>query len=801
MKILTIGVACLVIAMLVPATAWGASNQGHLEGHLLDEEGHGIGGATVSVTDLHRVTITEVTGRYTFQDLPPGHYRLVFQLGEQFFEEPDIEIRESATTTHETTVSWQLHFAETLTVRAASRQIERIVETPAAVASLTPEEIERQSAHAQLPRLLAVAPGAEVTQNGLYDFSVNARGFNAHTNRRILTLIDGRDPSVPVLLGVQQWAAISFPLDDLESVELVRGPSAALYGAGAFNGVLNLVTKPPRDSLGGQLRLTVGELETRRAELRIADDLGQGWFVKAMGTYFEGDGFATSRASGVEYAPGVLPGEVVPLPTERSEIASGSVRLDKVSTSGRSLTLAAGTAAISDFLSVTSSGRSFATSEDRPWARVRYAAPRWSVQGHYTGRRTDELIALGAGSSSFLDSLHAGLELQTNLNFSDAKGRVVAGASYAYQDVDSADPMGTQTILSAPQEVDRKSVFGQVDYEISERLRLFASLRWDDSDLHAAELSPRFAVTYAASAGNVFRFNYSNGFKSPSIVEFFLETPIAPPLDLSALEGALAPLLGGVPLHFESIPLLITGNQNVDIEQIETFEIGYRGIFGRRVFLDVSVYASEIEDFVGAASTSFPGANFSFPPYMPPAELSPTASAVVLGTLAAALPPELLSAMSVNSQGDPVFVVFSLANFGSAETSGLELSLGYAVADGWMLDFSYTYFDFSTTGNLPAEAALPNTPEHRLGFALTHTRDDFDASLRYRWVDSFDWASGILVGPVPSYEVVDVALNYDFSQRLGIGAEIANLLDDRHWESFGGDVLRRRGIAYAKIRW
>ena len=68
------------------------------------------------------------------------------------------------------------------------------------------------------------------------------RGFNSSLNRRILTLIDGRDPSVP-FLGSQEWAAVSFPMDELATVELVRGPGSALYGANAFSGVLNMTTR------------------------------------------------------------------------------------------------------------------------------------------------------------------------------------------------------------------------------------------------------------------------------------------------------------------------------------------------------------------------------------------------------------------------------------------------------------------------------------------------------------------------------------------------------------------------------
>src|SRR5689334_22850847 len=101
--------------------------------------------------------------------------------------------------------------ADSITVTSASRRRERIAEAPAAMSVVTRSEIERQASHGQVPKLLENAPGVELTQNGLYDFNLNLRGFNAAINRRVLVLIDGRDASMP-FTGSQEWPAISFPL-------------------------------------------------------------------------------------------------------------------------------------------------------------------------------------------------------------------------------------------------------------------------------------------------------------------------------------------------------------------------------------------------------------------------------------------------------------------------------------------------------------------------------------------------------------------------------------------------------------
>src|SRR4029079_18315448 len=91
-------------------------------------------------------------------------------------------------------------------------------------------------------------------------------------------------------------------MGDIASIELVRGPSSALYGTNAYNGVLNLVTKQPRFSQGGTLRLTGGQLSTARGDARYARELAPDTYVKVLGSYTKSDDFYLSRNKSVEYS-------------------------------------------------------------------------------------------------------------------------------------------------------------------------------------------------------------------------------------------------------------------------------------------------------------------------------------------------------------------------------------------------------------------------------------------------------------------------------------------------------------------
>ncbi len=329
------------------ATTTFAQETGRITGRVARDDGSGVGGVTVVVNEISAADITDQAGTFTFDRLPAGTYSITFILGENADTESGVAVGSGATAVIEKEVDWEIGFVETLTVTSASLQRERIVEAHAAIAVVGEQEISRKAAFAQIPKLLEFTPSAQVTQSGLYDYNINTRGFNSSLNRRVATLIDGRNPAVP-FLGAQEWAGFSFPVDDLASVELLRGPSAALYGANASSGVLNMTTKAPRQSPGGRIRFVAGEIDTVNLDFRWAGALGNEWYLKAVAGLRSTGDYTVSRTfdpsdplGSVEYSvpcpplgPFVdcLPLESVPLDPENDDkVYFGGVRADKLS--------------------------------------------------------------------------------------------------------------------------------------------------------------------------------------------------------------------------------------------------------------------------------------------------------------------------------------------------------------------------------------------------------------------------------------------------------------------------------------
>jgi outer membrane receptor protein involved in Fe transport len=700
--------------------------------------------------------------------------------------------------------------AGAITVYAASRRAERIVEAPAAVTAISEREIAREITTGQLPKLLDFTPGAEVTQSGLYDFNLNTRGFNSSLNRRVPTLIDGRDPSIPFLMS-QDWPSLA-ALEDLASVELVRGPSAALYGANAFNGVLNLTTREPRRSLGGTLRLTGGELATRRADLRFAHRLGGDRYLKLTGARARSEDFYQSRctpgvgscpadAPAAEY-PGLLP-ERVPLADDEDTLGLGSLRFDQHLFDGaHRLTVEGGYSSVAGPVTQTGGGRIQVLASDRSWGRLQYNAPHFDVLAWTNTHDAPRQLGLLTGANFVTESTVRAVEVRGDTSFAAGRGQLVGGASWRDEDIDTA---GTST--ARPVGGDRSAVFAQLDFALGAALELVVAGRWDESSLHDGRFSPKLGLVWAASPSHGLRLTYNRAFQSPNYSELFLQAPTAirtaagpiTALDLGRLEAALCRPYGVACGFANAVPVLVLGNESLAVETIETWEVGYRGVLANRAFVTVDYYRSALEDFVtDLLPNPFGTVNPAFGPYRPPP--GHPAPALLLAQLQAALGP-LFAFLSQNADGAAVFALASYTNAGRADTQGVELGLDWAITDAWTLDAAYSWFDFTLDDLALGDKVEPNAPEHQASLGLAFHRGRWDASLSYRWTEGFPWAAGVLVGTVPAYDHVALTASYQIDHRWSVGLNVSNLLDHPHYQTFGGDVLRRRALLNVAYRW
>ncbi|PYU15950.1 MAG: hypothetical protein DMG29_05235 [Acidobacteria bacterium] len=133
-------------------------------------------------------------------------------------------------------------------VTTASKEPVKATRTPAAIYVVTQEDMRRSGA-TSIPEVLRLVPGVEVARIDADTWSLGVRGFGSSLSRSVLVLIDGRTVYTPLFAGVF-WQVQDTLLEDIERIEVVRGPGATIWGANAVNAVINIITKSAKDTHG-----------------------------------------------------------------------------------------------------------------------------------------------------------------------------------------------------------------------------------------------------------------------------------------------------------------------------------------------------------------------------------------------------------------------------------------------------------------------------------------------------------------------------------------------------------------------
>jgi iron complex outermembrane recepter protein len=180
----------------------------------------------------------------------------------------------------------QLSLAElgNVEVTTTSKEPEEVWKTPAAVFVLTKEDIRRSGA-TSIPEVLRLAPGVEVAQVDSDHWSVGIRGFGAVLASKLLVLIDGRSVYTPLFAGVY-WQAQATPLEDIERIEVIRGPGGTIWGANAVDGVINIITKNAKDTHGTMASLGGGNVDQGTGTVRYGNGNGRGFNYRVYGLGF-----------------------------------------------------------------------------------------------------------------------------------------------------------------------------------------------------------------------------------------------------------------------------------------------------------------------------------------------------------------------------------------------------------------------------------------------------------------------------------------------------------------------------------
>jgi len=170
-------------------------------------------------------------------------------------------------------------------VTSVTKEESTVGHSPAAIFVITPEMIRRSGATC-IPEALRMVPGIEVAHIDSNKWAITCRGFNSRYANKLLVLIDGRTVYTPIFSGVY-WDTQDVLMEDIERIEVIRGPGGTLWGANAVNGVINVITKKAKDTQGAFLSVGGGTEEKFNSAFRYGGKIGDDGYYRIYGKQFD----------------------------------------------------------------------------------------------------------------------------------------------------------------------------------------------------------------------------------------------------------------------------------------------------------------------------------------------------------------------------------------------------------------------------------------------------------------------------------------------------------------------------------
>ena len=627
-----------------------------------------------------------------------------------------------------------------LEVTSVSRKPEKLSQSPAAIGVITQDDIRRSGANS-IPQALRLAPGLQAAQLDSSEWAISSRGFNDVFANKLLVLQDGRSIYTPLFSGVF-WDVQGTLMEDIERIEVIRGPGATLWGANAVNGVINIITRSAKETQGTLLAGGGGSEERAFGAVRYGDRLSEHAFFRVYGTYFNIDESALPDGAGADDAWqlgrwgfrvdwDVSDHDLLTLQGDayRGEVDQVFGTYDPSDTNNL-------LRIVHDEFEVT--GGNFLGR----WTHWFAEDSDLRVQAYYDRTERDSVLIEEKRDTFDIDFQHRFLLGERH--------DWVWGAGYR---LTADDIRNTETISFDPDHrtLDVVSAFVQDEIVLwADQLRLTLGSKFEYNDLTGFEVQPGARLLWTPTEHQSAWLSVARAVRTPSRAE---------------ADVKLNRVMPGAP----TVVTTIYGSRQVESEELVAYEIGYRIQPHARVSVDLAAFYNDYDSLRSLE----PGPSPTQPVTTPP-------------------PP-----------GIPV--PLHAANELYGETYGFEAALSVELTSWWRLQPSYTFLEMqlhkrSGSGDLTSELDEGKSPENQ--FMLRSSMDlpgrlTLDCLARY--VDELP-SQGI-----GSYITLDVRLAWLATPNLQLAVVGQNLLNNQHPEIRPSLIATRqteieRGV-YGKISW
>jgi iron complex outermembrane receptor protein len=632
-------------------------------------------------------------------------------------------------------------------VTSVSKKEQRMSQVAAAIFVITQEDIRRSGA-TNIPDLLRMAPGVDVAQINGSTWAISARGFNAQYSNKLLVMIDGRIVYTPNFAGVY-WDTLDLPLEDIERIEVIRGPGGSIWGANAVNGVISIFTKKAGDTRGGLIEAGAGTTEQGFATVQYGGKLSKSTDYRVYTKYFNrehilnlggqsgADGWHMLRAG---FRSDSRFSSKDTLTTEGNLYAGREGELGFFLPSVTS----AGFVAIPEQINL---GGGFLQST---WNHAYSDRSDSSLQASFTRYRRDDPL-----EPETRDTLDVDYQYHTAWG---NRQDFVWGLGYHYT-TDTINGSFTVSFNPPSRSLQVFNAFVQDEIAlIPSHLYVTAGTKLEHNDYTGFEIIPSVRLTWTPSERHAFWSAVSRALRAPSRNDTNLVVNI----------GEL-PDPGGPP-----VLLRFLGNPKFKDERVLAYEMGYRTVIAERFSIDLAAYFNHYD----GVQTTEPSAAF-FESAPPPAHEVET---------------------------------LTYQNLMHGETHGVEITGNFRVTDRWTVSPGYALEQLHMhTDATSADLVTPlfierGAPRHsaQLRSHMSLRRNlIWDASAYF--VDRLSNQGPSTQEVIPAYTRLDTGLTWRLQERFSLSLVGQNLLKDHHVEFqdvFGsmqsGQIKRS---AYAKLVW
>ena len=512
-------------------------------------------------------------------------------------------------------------------VTSVARRETKFDESPAAISVITQDDLRRQGI-TTIPDALRLVPGLDVAQINDHEWAVSVRGFNNEFANKLLVLVDGRSVYGTGFGGVV-WGAQDLVMEDVERIEVIRGPGASLWGANAVNGVINIITKSAKDTRGGLVSVAGGTIDQPMTEVRFGGQLATNLYGRVYGKFDNREGLVTG--AGQEAPDRMLSGQ-------------GGFRLDWVPSEENTLTWQGDLYHIRNVenQAVSSWVAPYETSEDfvdndsganvlGRWTHDFSGQSSVTVQAYYDYFKQEQAGAADAANTFDLDAQHrfalgSRHDLTWGLGYREVEDDFTSSA-FAGWDVTAAhnhlySSFAQDEILLVP-----------------ERLKLTLGSKLEHNDYTGFEVEPTGRLAWTPGEHQTIWAAVSRAVRTPAWN------------DLHADANLLLTPVPGTPGLMDFVSY---GNPHLKSEDVIAYELGYRMELTKHLSLDVAGFYNDYDHLIAPSSvnTSFVGGAPSY-----------------------------------------LLVAATYENAGSADSYGVEVSARWDVTDHWHLMANYSWLE------------------------------------------------------------------------------------------------------------